>query len=260
MPDALVLERSAAEIADPVSRAAVYDRQWAALGDFIRYNPGACHRRRLVRGLLRKSDFRSVLDVGCGPGEMLLDLARRRQNVDRFVGADFAPEVVGRNRVNFPGLRFEQLDIERDHLPELFDLVVCSEVLEHLHDRRRAFQNLACMVRPGGRLLVTCPTGRLHATERHFGHTSHPSADELRSLAAANDFRIEQMLNWGWPAYRLLKLAVNVRPEFALRKFGAGQYSRLGKILNRLLYLAAFASFRNSRRGCQLVVLMSKVP
>lgn len=38
-----------------------------------------------------------------------------------------------------------------------FDLIICTEVLEHVADWSTAFQNLAVLLKPGGRLLVTCP-------------------------------------------------------------------------------------------------------
>ncbi len=260
MVEASFTNLSSAEIADGVARAKIYDRQWKDLGDFIRYNPGACHRRRLIHGFLRGMKFQSMLDVGCGPGEMLLGLARKLPTTTTLVGADFASEVVAKNRRSMPGLRFETLDIEQECLPEQFDLVLCSEVLEHLHDRKQAFENLACMVKPRGHLLVTCPTGHVYATERHFGHTSHPSTDEIQSLSAANGLHVDRLINWGWPTYDLLKIGVNLNPEFAIRKFGGGQYSVFSKILNRLLYLATFLSLPNCRYGCQLACLMSKIP
>jgi len=38
-----------------------------------------------------------------------------------------------------------------------FDFVLCTEVLEHVADWNTAFQNLAQLLKTGGRLLVTCP-------------------------------------------------------------------------------------------------------
>jgi SAM-dependent methyltransferase len=53
------------------------------------------------------------------------------------------------------------------HLPfrdASFDRVICSEVMEHVHDYRGAARELARVVRPGGTLAVTIPT----ATSEHL--------------------------------------------------------------------------------------------
>lgn len=41
--------------------------------------------------------------------------------------------------------------------PGPYDVVLCTEVLEHVADWGGAFKNLADLLRPGGQLLVTCP-------------------------------------------------------------------------------------------------------
>ena len=45
-----------------------------------------------------------------------------------------------------------------------FDRVICSEVMEHVHDYRAAAAELARVTRPGGRLAITIPT----ATSEHL--------------------------------------------------------------------------------------------
>jgi SAM-dependent methyltransferase len=53
------------------------------------------------------------------------------------------------------------------HLPfqnASFDRVICSEVMEHVHDFRGAARELARVTRPGGTLAVTIPT----ATSEHL--------------------------------------------------------------------------------------------
>jgi SAM-dependent methyltransferase len=53
------------------------------------------------------------------------------------------------------------------HLPfadESFDRIICSEVMEHVHDYRAAVRELARVARPGARIAVTIPT----ATSEHL--------------------------------------------------------------------------------------------
>ena len=241
-----------------ITTSEVYDEQWTELGDFIRYNPGARHRRRLVARLLRTIEFESVLDVGCGPGEMLLWLRQAFPHARTMWAADFARETIARNRERMPWAHFEPLDIERERLDREFDLVLCSEVVEHLHDRPAAIQNLAAMVKPGGHLLVTCPTGPMFATERHFGHVSHPTVDELRTRGDEVGLRTVRFAHWGWPVYAMTKRLTNLRPEWALRQFGSGRYSLAKRLVNDGLYLLNFANLPNTPSGCQLFWLYRK--
>ncbi len=240
---------------DPAS----YDRQWAQLDDYARFHPGARHRRRLLLAALRGIAFRNALDVGCGPGEGLLALQRAFPTA-RLCGADFASETIAANRSRMPGIRFELLDVAKASLAEQFELVVCSEVLEHLQDRAVAFRHLAQMVAPGGHLLVTCPTGKLFPTEAHFGHVSHPTAGELRACARDNGLRVQSLIEWGFPTYRVLKEATNLNPNWSLRNFAAGRYSAWKRALCLGLYLACFIDLPVAGAGSQLVVLMRKPP
>jgi len=235
-----------------------YDEQWRELGDFIRYNPGARHRRRLVGRILRAITFESVLDVGCGPGEMLLWMKEAFPDARTLWGADFAPETIARNTERMPWAHFQTLDVERERIDRRFDLVLCSEVVEHLHDRPAAIRNLATMVSPGGHLLITCPTGPMFPTERYFGHVSHPTADELRTRGADGGLDTVRYAHWGWPVYAMTKRLTNLWPEFALRQFGQGSYSWPKRLVNHGLYLLNFANLPNAPAGCQLFWLYRK--
>lgn len=93
---------------------------------------------------------RLCLDVGCG-GQPL-----RSQLLEAgFTYASFDVEQNAAGTVDFVGA----ID---GTLPETlaaarFDLIVCTEVLEHVAHWPAAFANLAQLLKPGGRLLVTCP-------------------------------------------------------------------------------------------------------
>jgi 2-polyprenyl-3-methyl-5-hydroxy-6-metoxy-1,4-benzoquinol methylase len=237
---------------------AFYQAFWEETPDFTRYNPGARHRRRLITDCLGSEDFSSALDVGCGQGELLSFLRIAHPEASSFAGVDLSPDQVARNRAKWPDMEFFALDLQKEALDRTFDLVVCSEVIEHLDDQRAAVGNLARMVRAGGRLLITCPTGTMYATERHFGHVRHPGAEELGRWARDAKLELVSLWNWGWPTYRLLKWATNIQADWALKQFASGSYSRGAKLVSSALYWFNFLNRQDDERGCQLVGVFRK--
>lgn len=242
--------------------AATYDSLWSELTPFTRYNPGTRHRRRWLfaqmDALERAGAMRSVVDVGCGNAELLRLAQSRYPRVERWAGLDVSSETVKRNAARFPGVEFIAADLQRERVERTFDVVLCTEVIEHLDDRRAAFTQLAAMVRPGGTLLVTCPAGRVYATEKYFGHTTHPSEVELRELAAHSGLRVSSLTNWGFPLYRAMKWATNVSPEWSLRNFAAATYGISQIAVSHALYVANFANARDTPWGCQLFAALSR--
>lgn len=235
-----------------------YDRIWAQLSDFIRYNPGARHRRRHVFALLERCTFESLLDVGCGNGE-LLRLIDARWPDKRLAGVDLSAAVVAQNAQALPAMQFYAKDIEREELPTGFDVVVCSEVIEHLDDPAAAVKRLAAAAVPGGAVVVTCPTGRVWPTERHFGHVAHPRPSDLARWAAAAGLVVDALWSWGFPTYAFTKLAQNVRPEAALRAFAGDRPYGLAQVaVSTALWVANFMNLRTSPWGVQLFALFRK--
>lgn len=235
-----------------------YDKFWGECSDFVRYNPGARHRRRITARFLDGLAGDSLLDVGCGTSELLAWLRYRLPAIQHFAGADLSAESVKRNQERFPDLGYHVLNVEQEALDATFDIVVCSEVIEHLDDRAAAFKNLAAMVAPGGHLLVTAPTGKLYATELHFGHVTHPDLAELEAHGEANGLTLRRAENWGWPLYKTLKWATNINAEWSLRNFASNAYSAWNRWVSSSLYWANFVNLPSSRRGCQLFVLFSR--
>ena len=234
-----------------------YDEQWRKIDDFILYHPGARHRRRLIFAAIEELKPTSICDVGCGNAELLSLIHRRFPNITLY-GADLSPEVVRKNQERNPSMKFEVLNLEEGHFEAQCDLVICSEVVEHLNDRAPAIQNLLKAVKPGGCLLITAPAGKIFETERRWGHTTHPTAEELRSHARNNECELVQLANWGFPFYYALKYATNVNPDVAMEAFGSGGYSWPQRILCHVLYYLNFCNLPNSPWGCQLVSLFRK--
>ncbi len=91
----------------------------------------------------------SVLEIGCGTGELLAAL-----NPDRGLGIDISPKMVGVARENFPNLQFEVGDLENLQIEEKFDYVLLVEVIGHVDDIQLAFKELQKVCKPETRLII----------------------------------------------------------------------------------------------------------
>ena len=139
---------------------ALYERQSAERGDLENHYRWFAPRRRLedtVRLAAMRPAAR-VLEVGCGDAVLLAAIvAALPGRAARVMGLDLARGRLTRARdrlaAHFACAAAEALPVRSDS----FDLVVCAEVLEHLVDPAVALAELARVVAPGGRLLISVP-------------------------------------------------------------------------------------------------------
>lgn len=232
-----------------------YDKQWAQLQDFAKYNPGARNRRRLVhREVERLGQVATTLDVGCGLGITLSSLKDASLG-GALYGIDFSEHAIRWAQNRFPDIEWLCQDIYEVTAPSDFDLVICTEVIEHLDRPEVALSQVSNLVRPGGHLILTTQSGRVHTTERMVGHVRHFNIADLEQVLRQNSFQIVRSLQWGWPAMSLLKYAANIRPAMSVELFGSGTYGMTAKIFNSFCFtLARYLSLPSVPWGPQILI------
>jgi SAM-dependent methyltransferase len=159
---------------------------------------------------------RSVLDIGCGTGDRLTaPLAAR------FPGVHFTGVDSDRNSIRYasttnrlPNLRF---GLDSELMPsEPFDMIIASEVLEHVHDPRSFLCRLRSQLTEDGFLLLTVPNG--------YGPFEAASAAEGLLLAMGGETlmsAIHRFLRWlkrriigrGAPAARVVHDTLATSPH-----------------------------------------------
>lgn len=96
-----------------------------------------------------------LLDVGCGPGTITVDLARRLAP-GRVVGIDASSEIVGRaaglaTDEGVHNARFQVGDVYALDFPDAsFDIVHAHQVMQHLARPVAAMAEIRRVLRPGG--------------------------------------------------------------------------------------------------------------
>ncbi len=99
-----------------------------------------------------------ILDIGCGPGEMVLDLARKQWKIWGIDIAqamiDIAKEKAAKaqvtNEIHLATGDIEQLDFE----DQFFDLIICSGVVEYLPGDEKWMREISRTLKPGGVLII----------------------------------------------------------------------------------------------------------
>ncbi len=102
-----------------------------------------------------------VLEVGQGPGRLLIPTARRVLPDGEVFGLDIQPGMVARlkaraQRERITNLRAVVGDAARPNFPpESFDLIFLCTVLGEIPDREAALRECHAALKPGGRLSIT---------------------------------------------------------------------------------------------------------
>ncbi len=226
-----------------------YDKIWeAGQDDMKKYGPFSRHCRRIIKDVIRGLPFNTVLDVGCGQGSLLLELCADFPHI-RPSGIDISTSAIKSARQKVPNGRFWDIDIVRECLDERFDLVICSEVLEHISEDMAALNSLYQMT--GKFLVISTVQGRMRRFETEkIGHVRNYAPGELVGKIQSSGFAVIDVIEWGFPfyspLYRNLLELTGVRGT-------TGEFGLIRRVIsNAIHYLFMLNS---SKRGDEIFVL-----
>jgi SAM-dependent methyltransferase len=170
------------------ARAAIYDRPFYPVVTHVTYalQPSAAARLDFVREVVGNAGARrgSAADLGCGSGVILSEILSMRPGWTGH-GLDISPAAVAyaRRLAAHKGVA-DRASFERGCVTRLpyadgsLNLVVASEVVEHLPEPEAVAREIARVLKPGGQLVLTMPVES--RTPAH-AHTLQ-GAGELRAL------------------------------------------------------------------------------
>ena len=123
--------------------------------------PTLIYRQNYILDMIKEIQLTrdsKILDVGCGPGELLLEL---RGDYEFLAGIDIADEMITiannklEKKMSNKNLIFEVGDIENLRFEDkTFDLIICSGVIEYLKNDEGWMKEIKRTLKPGGYLII----------------------------------------------------------------------------------------------------------
>lgn len=178
-------------VPSPSEQAEFYDHRWTETSHRLADDEQPINLRRLdqinqcMQVIEQRSpnNERTLLDLGCGSGWLGSKLLRR----GKVSGLDLSPKGVERGRRLYPDITFHVGNLVDFRPTDFYDVVVSSEVIEHVADKAAFMQTILACVRPGGYCVVTCPNPRVRRAWETNGFALQPieewpSLRELRAL------------------------------------------------------------------------------
>lgn len=159
---------------------------------------------RPILSLLPAGNNLKIADLGCGNGYLAGQLAGLGHRVSALDSSEDGIRIAKEAQ---PAIDFHCLSLYEDIASVIgtdFDVVISSEVIEHLYDPRTFLRNASAILKNGGTLILTTPyhgylknlamaaTGKL---DKHFtvgwdcGHIKFFSVNTLSAMVAEQGFR-----------------------------------------------------------------------
>jgi SAM-dependent methyltransferase len=157
-----------------------------------------------------------ILDAGCGSQRYRKYCTHLRYSAQDF-GKFVSDERNSLTAITKP-YEYGRLDYvgdiwDIDEQSDFFDAVLCTEVLEHIPYPNKTIKELARLLKPGGRLILTVPSNSLRHMDPYYYYSGF-SDRYLQWVLSENNFEdIEITASGSYHAWLMVENARSIRKE-----------------------------------------------
>jgi SAM-dependent methyltransferase len=238
---------------------------WDALSDAALVNPAQNYRFHLIQEELlcinNSSEKMVIIDLGCGSGDLIHQLSEK---FDEYELIGIEPSASGSRISKLKNSKVEiiQSDIIKDTLSDRAlsraDVVICTEVLEHLDNPIELMSALSSKIGVGTKILLTVPGGPRSKFDIHIGHRRHFSKRRLLGLLVENGFTNVEVRRAGFPGHNIYKSLTILMGNKLISSSQDFQKTTKLTFVSNVFYWLMIRSFRNSFFGWQLIAVSEK--
>jgi SAM-dependent methyltransferase len=181
-------------------------------------------RAKIISKLMKKYNLSGkLLDAGCGTGHILcIIIGENKKRFESVEGIDFSAEACKNTSclLNIKTFPCDLRDISG--IKDKYDVIICSEVIEHIADDNKVLLNLYSLLNTNGKLLITVPYLRKNwgKFDEISGHVRRYDKNELEDKLKGAGFTLLESFGWGnffYSLYFALFLK-NSNPHSSLNK------------------------------------------
>jgi len=140
----------------PVSPELLHDTHWKRYSEDLD-DLYKLPRTQIAWNWVRDIRPRMVLDIGCGPGH-LAKLIKNCFPQTVVYGVDFSESAIAKAKEVLDcswklNIDLQDIPVQRHH----YDVILCTEVLEHVYDVPHVLGEINRLLRPSGKVLISVP-------------------------------------------------------------------------------------------------------
>lgn len=158
--------------------------------------------RHILRFIDKYSvDKKNIIDIGCGAGTLCFYVASKGIQV---LGVDISSRAIEACRKSSSRLgldklaKFEIVNFPQESMSGKFDLVIFTEVIEHLRDDKLALEKIFNMLNKGGIAIITTPSlnaplyrlGYANSFDEKVGHLRRYTVESLTKKCETCEFEV----------------------------------------------------------------------
>lgn len=184
----------------------------------------ALRKYEIILDWLNEFASLKILNVGCGSGELSHLLTEKGHEVIGIDPNEQYIEIAQKQtrELNLKRCSFQVSSLENYPADELFDVVIATDVIEHIEDEQSALKKLVSLIKPNGFLVISVPAeGWLEGYhDKMLGHYRRYSLSGLKSLLKSY-LQLKKIRYFGFSLIPICVLYSKIlRKEYPVAKSG----------------------------------------